>query len=297
MLIVLSYKTADDRYFQLHGSLDTTPMLEMLGLPQHRPDLEGIQNREEAKQVYRDAIAQRESAVLELEVNERWRQPGVTCLTMQEFAETPHGRLSIQDPLYSVRAVHESLPPVAWPSRESREGPLAGIKVLDLTRVIAGPTITRVLALLGADVLRISTKNKADAGFALFDGQLGKRDANVELGTAQGKAMFENLLKEADCVVDGHRPGVLERLGFSDKWMHELARQRGKGLVYCRENCYGWRGEWSGRAGYQQISDCVRRTIVDLVYTADNFIGVGGCLGTRQVPRTKRAGRAIASEF
>lgn len=255
-----SYKTADGRYFQLHGSLDTTLMLEMLGLPQHRPDLEGIQHRDEAKQIYQAAIAERDSAALELEVNERWRQPGVTCLTMQEYAESSHGRLSIQEPLYNVRAVHETLPPVAWPSRETHLGPLAGIKVLDLTRVIAGPTITKVLALLGADVLRMSTRNKPDAGFALYDGQLGKRDANVDLSTAQGKAIFEALLKEADCVVDGHRPGVLDRLGFSGKWIQELARQRGKGIIYCRENCYGWRGEWSSRAGYQQISDCVRDT-------------------------------------
>ncbi|KIW35511.1 uncharacterized protein PV07_02202 [Cladophialophora immunda] len=251
------YKTANGRYFQLHGSLDTTPVLHMLGLAQNRPDLEGAQFRDKAKQVYRAAVAERDSAALEIEVNERWRQPGVTCLTLQEYTETPHGRSNIKEPLYTIDAVHESLPPVAWPNQESPRGPLAGIKVLDLTKVIAGPTITRILALLGADVLRISTDTKPDAGFALYDGQLGKRDANLDLKTVQGKASFTALLEDADVIVDGYRPGVLEKLGFSGAWMQELARRRGKGIVYCRENCYGWNGEWSGRAGYQQISDCV----------------------------------------
>ena len=257
MLTLLSYKTADNRYFQLHGSLDTTPVLHMLGLPQHRPDLQEIQCREAAKQVYRIALAKRDSKSLEIEVNERWRQPGVTCLTVQEYAQTPHGQLNIKEPLYKINVIHGSLPPIPWLERECRQGTLAGIKVLDLTKVIAGPTITRVLALMGADVLRISSNTQPDAGFALYDGQLGKRDTDLDLKTAQGKAAFEALLKEADVVVDGYRPGVLEKLGFSGTWIQELARQRNKGIVYCRENCYGWDGEWSGRAGYQQISDCV----------------------------------------
>ncbi|KIW95863.1 uncharacterized protein Z519_02927 [Cladophialophora bantiana CBS 173.52] len=251
------YKTADGRYFQLHGSLNTTPVLDMLDLPQHRFDLQGSDHRRAVKDIYKAAIANMDSASLDVEVNERWRQPGVTCLTVDEFAATVHGRCSIQEPLYNIYKVHETLQPVAWPKAEAQQGPLAGIRVLDLTKVVAGPTITRVLALLGADVLRISSNTQPDAAFALFDGQLGKRDANLNLKTAQGKARFETLLKDADVVVDGYRPGVLERLGFGPRWAQELARRRGRGMVYCRENCYGWVGEWSSRCGYQQISDCV----------------------------------------
>lgn len=234
-------------------------MLDMLGLPQHRPDLEDPQGHETIKRVYRNAIAERDSASLEIEVNERWRQPGVTCLTDDQFAATSHGKSNLQEPLYSIYPVQESLPPVLWPEKKLHQGPLAGIKVLDLTRVIAGPTITRVLALMGADVLRISSEARSDAVFALYDGQLGKRDTELDLKTAAGKVSFEALLQEADVVVDGYRPGTLEKLGFSGSWIQELARRRQKGIVYCRENCYGWKGEWSGRAGYQQISDCVSK--------------------------------------
>jgi hypothetical protein len=230
----------------------------MLHLPQHRPDLEGPGSQEAAKKVYKEAVAGRDSISLEAEVNDKWRQPGVTCLSMEEYAQTPHGRQDLEEPLYAVRETHLDLPPVAWPAApKTQTSPLAGMKVLDLTKVIAGPTITRVLALLGADVLRVTVDTKPDAGFALLDGQLGKRDTNLDLKTFEGKAAFEHLLADADVVVDGYRPGVLENLGFGSLRLQKVASRRGKGIIYCRENCYGWSGEWSGRAGYQQISDCV----------------------------------------
>ncbi|KAK5028752.1 hypothetical protein LTS07_006131 [Exophiala sideris] len=251
------YMTSDGRYFQLHGSLDTTSVLNMLGLPQHRLDLQVAEHRNAIKDIYKNAVATYDSASLEIEVNERWRQPGVTCLTLDEFAETNHGKACIPEPLYRIHKIHDTLEKVKWPSGKPYQGPLAGIKVLDLTKVVAGPTITRVLALLGADVLRVSSDTQPDAAFALFDGQLGKRDTDINLKTVEGKAVFEALLTEADVVVDGYRPGALEKLGFGRKWAQEVARRRGKGIIYCRENCYGWVGEWSSRAGYQQISDCV----------------------------------------
>lgn len=236
-------------------------MLEMLGLPQHQPVSSGpaTEYRDAMKDIYKNAIANWESHALETEVNERWRQPGVTCLTKEEFASTKHGQRSIREPLYKIHPTHEQLPPVPWPQTTpgAQKQPLSSIKVLDLTKVIAGPTITRVLALMGADVLRVSSRTTADATFALFDGQLGKRDTNLDLKTRQGRASLQTLMEEADVVVDGFRPGVLDKLGFGTKWAHELARRRGRGMVYCRENCYGWTGEFSDRSGYQQISDCV----------------------------------------
>ncbi|KAK5064330.1 hypothetical protein LTR84_000163 [Exophiala bonariae] len=255
------YETADKRWFQLHGSMDTTSILEMLGLPQHQPvsSEPAIAHRDAMKDIYKAAIAQWDSQALEIEVNERWRQPGVTCLTKEEYAATKHGQMSIKEPLYNIRKIHDPLPPAPWSQNTNgkQQQPLSGIKVLDLTKVIAGPTITRVLALMGADVLRISSETTADATFALFDGQLGKRDTNLDLKTRQGRACLQTLMQDADVVVDGFRPGVLEKLGFGSTWAHEVARRRGRGMIYCRENCYGWTGEWSDRAGYQQISDCV----------------------------------------
>lgn len=232
----------------------------MLEMSQHRLDLSTREDREAIKDLYREAVGKRDGVPLEIEANERWRQPGVLCLKVDEFANTPHGKLSIKDPLYFINSINESIPPTGWPAPGKTQRPLSGIKVLDLTKVVAGPTITRILALMGADVLRISTSSKADAAFILYDGQMGKRDTEINLKSAEGQATFEKLLKDADIVVDGFRPGILDKLGFGRIWAQELARQRGKGLIYARENCYGWNGEWSHRAGYQQISDCVSRS-------------------------------------
>jgi crotonobetainyl-CoA:carnitine CoA-transferase CaiB-like acyl-CoA transferase len=130
--------------------------------------------------------------------------------------------------------------------------------VLDLTRVIAGPTISKILALLGADVLRVSSQNIPEATVLMFDTQVGKRDVDLNLKSAEGKIKFRELLENSDVILDGFRPGALERLGFGQRMVHEIARRRGRGVVYARENTYGWRGEWRDRCGYQQISDCVR---------------------------------------
>jgi hypothetical protein len=233
-------------------------------------------------------VAKRDSLALEVEANDRYLMPGGTCRTTDEYAATPHGRLNIEEPLYKIYKVQEQLPLTPWPETNSQGSglrPLAGIKVLDLTKVIAGPTVTRVLAMMGAEVLRVSTITQPEAILFIADGQLGKRDVDINLKTPQGRLQLDELLKDADVVVSSYRPGVAERLGFGRSWVQELARRRGKGVVYCRENCYGWKGEWSGRAGYQPISDCVsspKSSLASLHLT--DFLGHGRVLGARQIP-------------
>jgi hypothetical protein len=257
-LTVFRFKTKDNRFFHLHGSLNATSTLQMLDLPQHRPDLQGNEHIETIKDIYRTILAKRDSVSLEVEANDRWLMPGGTARTVDEYAATPHGKANVEEPLYKIYKSHEQLPSTPWPHSQSGR-PLAGIKVLDLTKVIAGPTVTRVLALMGADVLRVSTDTQPDALPFIADSQIGKRDADINLKTVEGKRLLDELLKDADVVVCSYRPGAFERMGLGREWAHELARRRGKGIVYCRENCYGWTGEWSGRAGYQPISDCVSR--------------------------------------
>lgn len=86
---------------------------------------------------------------------------------------------------------------------------------------------------------------------------MGKHAADLDLKTPEGRSTFENLLAEVDVLVDGYRPGALERLGYGVDTMKDLAMKRGKGIVYVNENCFGYVGEWSGRPGWQQIADCV----------------------------------------
>ncbi|MGW2648199.1 CoA transferase [Streptomyces sp. NPDC001393] len=125
--------------------------------------------------------------------------------------------------------------------------PAAGLRVLDLTRVLAGPVATRTLALLGAQVLRLDAPwlpelpdQHADTGF-------GKRSATLDL-TAD-RATFEELLAAADVVVTGYRPGALDRFGLGP----EALFARRPGLVVAQISAWGAYGPWGGRRGFDSL--------------------------------------------
>ncbi|KAI0533938.1 CoA-transferase family III domain-containing protein [Xylaria digitata] len=134
-------------------------------------------------------------------------------------------------------SVTGSQPAAWWPKNDSYppspKRPLAGLKVVDLCRVIAGPAIARGLAEMGAR----------------------KWNASLHLKDEADKEKLRALIREADVVVDGYRPGVMERLGFGREALFDLVKGRERGIIHVRENCYGWHGPWSHRSGWQQISD------------------------------------------
>ncbi|MFJ6780937.1 CoA transferase [Streptomyces yangpuensis] len=129
--------------------------------------------------------------------------------------------------------------------------PVAGVRVLDLTRVIAGPVATRTLGLLGADVLRIDPPGLPEADDAYADTGFGKRSALLDLARAGDRAVFEGLLAGADVVVTGYRPGALERHGLGARDLLE----RWPGLVVAELCAWGWRAPepWAGRRGFDSL--------------------------------------------
>ncbi|MEM6463134.1 MAG: CoA transferase [Pseudomonadota bacterium] len=130
----------------------------------------------------------------------------------------------------------------------STDHPLSGIKVLDLTRVLAGPVATRFLAAYGADVLRIDPPDWDEPG-VLPEVTLGKRCAGLDLKKASDRAVFDRLLAGADVVLHGYRPGALDALGYdADK-----RRDINPALIDVSLNAYGWSGPWSGRRGFDSL--------------------------------------------
>ncbi|WP_314250664.1 CoA transferase, partial [Streptomyces kutzneri] len=129
--------------------------------------------------------------------------------------------------------------------------PATGVRVLDLTRVIAGPVATRTLGLLGADVLRIDSPRLPEADDAYADTGFGKRSALLDLAEAADRAVFEGLLAEADVVVTGYRPGALEPYGLGARQLLE----RWPGLVVAELCAWGWRAAepWAGRRGFDSL--------------------------------------------
>ena len=127
--------------------------------------------------------------------------------------------------------------------------PASGIKVLDLTRVIAGPVATRYLAALGADVLRLDPPGRPELPQQRYDGLLGKRSALLDLGTPDGAARLHDLLGAADVLVHGYRPHALDRFGLLPAALGE----RHPGLVVVSLSAWGSGGPWGGRRGFDSI--------------------------------------------
>ncbi|MGH3659235.1 MAG: CoA transferase, partial [Micromonosporaceae bacterium] len=127
--------------------------------------------------------------------------------------------------------------------------PLAGVRVLDLTRVIAGPVCGRFLAAYGAEVLRVDGPTAEDVPALVADTTVGKRSTVLDLREAAGQARFARLLSEADVVLLGYRPGAVERLGYGAA---ELARRR-PGIVVGSLSAYGGVGPWGRRRGFDSL--------------------------------------------
>jgi hypothetical protein len=127
--------------------------------------------------------------------------------------------------------------------------PASGIRVLDLTRVIAGPVATRYLGALGADVLRLDSPHRPELPLHVYDGLLGKRSALLDLATADGIVRLHELLAGADVLVHGYRPHALDRFGLTPG----ILAERHPGLVVVSLSAWGSGGPWGSRRGFDSI--------------------------------------------
>ncbi|MFD6362305.1 CoA transferase [Streptomyces roseolus] len=156
----------------------------------------------------------------------------VALRTPGEWAGHAQGRQVAARPVLSRERLDEAPP-------RRRPGPP---RVLDLTRVIAGPVATRTLALLGADVLRIDPPGRPELPDQHADADVGKRTAALDLDRRADRRTFDELLDAADVLVTGYRPGALERYGLERP-----------GLVTARLSAWGDYGPWGGRRGFDSL--------------------------------------------
>ncbi|MEU8793092.1 CoA transferase [Streptomyces sp. NPDC048643] len=172
----------------------------------------------------------------------------VALRTPEEWAGHAQGRAVAARPLIE-RGLLDSAPARALAPLDGGGSlpPAAGVRVLDLTRVIAGPVATRTLALLGADVLRVDAPHLPESADAHADTGFGKRSSTLDLATDRGA--FEELLATADVVVTGYRPGALDRFGLTP----EALAERRPGLVVAQLSAWGAYGPWGGRRGFDSL--------------------------------------------
>ena len=175
---------------------------------------------------------------------------GLVATALRRFDEwdaSPQGRAVAAQPLLSIERIGDALLRTLPPLAESQP-PLAGLRVLDLTRVLAGPVGCRALAAFGADVMLVNSPNLPNIE-AIADTSRGKLSAHVDLRSEAGRAALAGLLAEAHVFVQGYRPGGIADLGFGPE---ENARRR-PGIVHVSLSAYGTQGPWAPRRGFDSL--------------------------------------------
>jgi hypothetical protein len=170
--------------------------------------------------------------------------PLTVVRSREEWSTSDQGRVLAATPLVTIEREHDA-PPCPLPN-----GPraLSGLRVLDLTHVVAGPMVTRGLAEHGADVLHVGPPDPElqDPVAVTNELMIGRRSAQLDLRTPHGRSEVERLVAHADVLVQSWRPGVLERLGLG----HERVTRLRPGIIQLDISCFGPQGPWAARAGF-----------------------------------------------
>ncbi len=212
--------------------------------PHHRRAALSVLNVE----AERDAVASAVSAWTSTDLETAIVEAGGCAAEMrdlQAWSDHPQGRAVAGEPLVNWQSYDGEGPTFRT---QSRERPLAGFKVLDLTRVLAGPVGGRFLAAYGADVLRIDPHGW-DEPAVVPEVTLGKRCAGLDLTNKADRTVFERLLSDADVFLHGYRSDALDRLGYDS----ETVRRLNPCIVDVALNAYGWTGPWSARRGFDSL--------------------------------------------
>jgi len=227
------YPTKKNRWLFLHTNFPNLrdAALRILGVPDDRDAVAA-------------AIAGWDGEALETALHE-----GGACgsfvRTHEEWAAHPHAAAVAALPAVEIIRIGDA-PPRPLPDSNR---PLGGVRVLDLTRVIAGPTCARTLAEHGADVLKITRAGLPDSGQLDLDTGIGKLSAQLDLRERDQHAKLLELASTADVFSQSYRPGTLAARGFSPEALAELR----PGIVYVTLSAWGHEGPWRNRRGYDTI--------------------------------------------
>jgi crotonobetainyl-CoA:carnitine CoA-transferase CaiB-like acyl-CoA transferase len=227
------YRCGDGRWVRLHTNLPhhCSGLLALLGCEHDRDAVQRKldQWRGEALE---DAAAEAGLVV-------------TACRSFAEWDRHPQGQAVAGLPLFSIEQIGDAPPKPLAPA----DRPLAGIRVLDLTRIIAGPVCGRTLAAHGADVLLVTAPHLASMLPLVIDTGRGKLSASLDLREASARDTLTALLRDADIFVQGYRPGAIAGFGFGPQ---QAAKIR-PGIVYVSLCAYGYEGPWAKRRGFDSL--------------------------------------------
>lgn len=227
------YRTGDNRYVRLHTNFPhhRDNVCKVLGCKAEREDVQRALMAWEGEAF--EAAAYAGGCVVAL------------MRSRDEWLATPQARALAALPLLTIEKIGDAAPR-PWPAGAR---PLAGLRVLDLSRVIAGPVAGRTLAAHGADVMLVSSPHLPSIPWLVIDTGRGKLSAFADLRTEDGRAALRGLVAEADIFSQGYRPQALAALGFSPEAVAALS----PGIVYVSLSAYGHLGPWTQRRGFDSL--------------------------------------------
>jgi len=231
------YRAGDGRWVQLHGAL-----------PHHREGIARFLGCEETRMAAEAAVGKWQAEALE-EALATIAMPAAMVRSREEWEAHAQGRAVATLPLFEIVRIGDSRPEAAGDG----ERPLSGVRVLDLTRVIAGPVCGRALASYGAEVLLVTSPHLPNQPRLTMDTGLGKLSASLDLRRAQDTEQLRRLVAGCDVFCQSYRPGALARHGFSPE---DVARIR-PGIVYVTLSAYGHVGPWRERRGFETLIQSV----------------------------------------
>ncbi|SCV38951.1 related to acyl-CoA transferases/carnitine dehydratase [Fusarium fujikuroi] len=248
------YPTSDpDVWYSLHGSMNAEPVLKSIGVDPS----EAIISNEEAAEHIAKFTSKLSPEKLEF-TNLVNGNCGSICFTPKQWNESEMGKSLAAHPLINVKVQPQAIPtpPVAFPPLDPADKrPLAGIKVVEMTRVIAGPQIGTILSSFGADVIRVNPPHLPDINMMQLTLNAGKRTIAIDLRKPEHAAIIKSLIAQADVFIQGFRMNKMPKFGLGLNDILKMAGERGRGIVHVSENCYGPDGYYAERPGWQQIAD------------------------------------------
>lgn len=227
------YKAGDHRFVRLHTNF-----------PHHRDAVCRVLNCAAEREKVQAALMQWKAEAFESAAY----QAGAVVAMMRSFDEwsaSPQAKALATLPVLTIEKIGEAAPK-PW---RGGDRPLAGVRVLDLSRVIAGPVAGRTLAVHGADVLLISGPGLPAIPWLTIDTGRGKLSAFLDLKHDDGRTRLTELLAEADVFSQGYRPQALAALGFSP----EEAARINPGIIYVTLSAYSHVGPWAERRGFDSL--------------------------------------------
>ncbi|WP_398477381.1 CoA transferase [Tardiphaga sp.] len=230
------YKTGDGRFVRLHTNF-----------PHHRDAVCQVLSCTAEREAVQAALMQWKGEAFETAA---YAAGGVVALmrSHDEWMALPQAKAIAGLPLIEITKIGDAAPR-PWPAGER---PLEGLRVLDLSRVIAGPVAGRTLAAHGADVMLVSSPNLPAIPWLTIDTGRGKRSCFADLDTGQGRETLRDLLTSADIFSQGYRPQSLAARGFAPADAARIS----PGIVYVSLSAYGRSGDWAQRRGFDSLVQC-----------------------------------------